>query len=78
MSVAKRRSPRRAAQSKARRSEPDEDLSPADLGDEDQLSGGTVHSPDDSNYSDDEYRNLLVIRIVEKVRSFCTNIDLLL
>jgi len=54
MSVAKRRSPRRAAQSKARRSEPDEDLSPADFGDEDQLSGGTVHSPDDSNYSDDE------------------------
>ena len=54
MSVAKRRSPRRAAQSKARQSEPDEDLSPADSGDEDQLSGGTVHSPDDSNYSDDE------------------------
>jgi hypothetical protein len=54
ISVAKRRSPRRAAQSKARRSEPDEDLSPADSGDEEQVSGGTEHSPDDSNYSDDE------------------------
>ena len=54
MSVAKRRSPRRAAQSKARRSEPDEDVSPADSGDEEQVSGGTEHSPDDSNYSDEE------------------------
>ena len=53
LSVAKRRSPRRVAHSKATQREQDGNRSPADSGDEEQVSGGTEYSTDALNYSED-------------------------
>ena len=54
LSVAKRRSLRRVAHSKATRREQDGNRSPANSGDEEQVHYGTEYSTDDSNYSEDE------------------------
>jgi hypothetical protein len=52
LSVAKRRSPRRAAHSKATRSEPDDDHSCTDPANEEVVR--TENSTEGSNYSEDE------------------------
>ena len=54
LAVAKHRSPRRVAHSKTTQREQDDDRSPADSGDEEQVSGGTEYSTDALNYSEDE------------------------
>jgi hypothetical protein len=54
LSVAKCRSPRRVAHSKATQREQDGNRSPADSGDEEQVHYGTEYSTDDSNYSEDK------------------------
>jgi hypothetical protein len=54
LAVVKHRSPRHVAHSKTTRREQDDDHSPADSGDEEQVHYGTEYSTDDSNYSEDE------------------------
>jgi hypothetical protein len=51
LSVARRRSPRRVAHSKATRGEQDDDCS---SGDEEPVSGGSEYSTDASNYSEED------------------------
>jgi hypothetical protein len=54
LAVAKRRSPRHVTHPKTTRREQDDDPSPADSGDEEQVSCGMEYSTDASNYGEDE------------------------